>query len=83
MLLLLLDLGAHVITDAQVLTSHLTAPQPISILPYINTPRKRHQNVGKNIVLNNLPNINYRPGLVGLELLQNICEGRGIPRVSW
>ena len=26
---------------------------------------------------------NYRPGLVGLELTQNICEGRGIPMVSW
>ena len=23
---------------------------------------------------------NYRPGLVGLELLQKICEGRGVPR---
>ena len=26
---------------------------------------------------------NYRPGFVGLELTQNICEGRGIPMVSW
>ena len=26
---------------------------------------------------------NYRQGLVGLELTQNICEGRGVPMVSW
>ena len=26
---------------------------------------------------------NYRPGLVGLELTQNICEGRGIAMVSY
>ena len=26
---------------------------------------------------------NYPPGLVGLELTQNICEGRGVPMVSW
>ena len=26
---------------------------------------------------------NYRPGLVGLELTQNICKGRGGPMVSW
>ena len=26
---------------------------------------------------------NYRPRLVGLELTQNICEGRGIPMVLW
>ena len=26
---------------------------------------------------------NYRPGLVGLELTQNICEGRGITMVLW
>ena len=25
---------------------------------------------------------NYRSGLVGLELTQNICEGRGVPMVS-
>ena len=25
---------------------------------------------------------NYRLGLVSLELTQNICEGRGVPRVS-
>ena len=26
---------------------------------------------------------NYQPGLVGLELTQNICEGREVPRMSW
>ena len=26
---------------------------------------------------------NHRPGLVGLELTQNICEGRGVLMVSW
>ena len=26
---------------------------------------------------------NYRSGLVGLELTQNICEGRGVLMVSW
>ena len=26
---------------------------------------------------------NYRSGLVGLELTQNICEGREFPMVSW
>ena len=26
---------------------------------------------------------NYRPGFVSLELLQNICKGRRIPKMSW
>ena len=26
---------------------------------------------------------NYQPGFVGLELTQNICEGRGVSMVSW
>ena len=26
---------------------------------------------------------NYQLGLVGLDLLQNICEGRGVPRALW
>ena len=25
----------------------------------------------------------YQPRLVGLELTKNICEGRGVPMVSW
>ena len=26
---------------------------------------------------------NYWPGLVGLELIQNICKGRGVPRALY
>ena len=26
---------------------------------------------------------NYRLGFVGFELNQNICEGKGVPMVSW
>ena len=55
-----------------------------STLPYRKNSRQRRQNVGCVITSRLIQLIfNYRPGLVRLELTQNICDGRGVPMVSW
>ena len=77
MLLLLLVLGVPVITDVQVLTSRLTAP-PLPAYSTLrnNSPATTPKMLGKILSWIIYLIFNYQPGLVGLELLQNICEGR-------
>ena len=77
MLLLLLDFGAAVIIDVQVLTSRLTAP-PLPAYSTLrnNSPTTMPRMLGKILSWIIYLIFNYQPGLVALELLQNICDGR-------